>query len=122
MANARTFSASRDPSPRQSLARGAKGAQHLRAVESLSLTMVAKTHDGLTIVTDYHRFPNERIHNDVITACRPRCVDTGPLTSSLGPSIDSVEHLYEQIAERFGISGNQCGMPAGTHMTSPLPN
>jgi len=34
---------------------GAKGAQHLRAVESLSRTVVAEAHDGLTIVSDYHR-------------------------------------------------------------------
>ncbi len=33
---------------------GAKGAQHLRAVESLSRTVVAEAHDGLTIVSDYH--------------------------------------------------------------------
>ena len=38
----------------ESLARGAQGAQHLRAVESLALTMITETHDGLTIVTDYH--------------------------------------------------------------------
>ncbi len=38
----------------ESLARGAQGAQHLRPVESLALTMITETHDGLTIVTDYH--------------------------------------------------------------------
>ncbi len=38
----------------QPLSRGAERAQHLRAVESLTLTVVTETHDGLTIVKDYH--------------------------------------------------------------------
>ncbi len=41
---ARTLGAS------QSLSRGSKRTQHLRAVEALPLTMIAETHDGLTRV------------------------------------------------------------------------
>ena len=48
------FRITRCAGPPQSPASGTQRAQHLRAVESLSRTMITETHDGLTIVPDYH--------------------------------------------------------------------
>jgi hypothetical protein len=48
------FRIARCAGPAQSPASGTQRAQHLRAVESLPRTMITETHDGLTIVPDYH--------------------------------------------------------------------